>query len=220
MLTVTRREAYLTAATYLSSRAFPSSLLSRTPTLQSSPSTQPVLLPGIDSLNHARGQPVSWVVSYPEKTELDTSKETPNISLVLHTPAVPGQELLNNYGAKPNSELILGYGFSLPGNPDDTIILKIGGMDGKKWEVGRSASGVEGLWDEILHSIRQDLASSPTYEDHLDAAGALKEMIQALLDRLPTNDGKDAGIRTDISGMWQDYVEGECYPWLVVSQLH
>lgn len=138
---------------------------------------------------------------------------------MLHTPSVPGQELLNNYGAKPNSELILGYGFSLPDNSDDTIILKIGGMDGKKWEVGRSASGVEGLWDEILHSIKQDPASSPTYEDHLDAAGALEEMIQAKLDRLPTDGGKDAGIRPDISGMWQDYVEGERYLWLVVSQL-
>lgn len=150
---------------------------------------------------------MSWVVSYPNEIE---SKGAPSISLVLHTHAVTGQELLNNYGAKPNSELILGYGFSLPDNPDDTIILKIGGIDGKKWEVGRSGSGVDGLWDEILQSIRQDPTSSPTYEDYLDATGALEDMIQAVLDRLPT--GTHAGLRAEVADMLQNYVEGECKP--------
>jgi hypothetical protein len=188
--------------------------------LQSSPSTQPILLPGIDSLNHARGQPVSWVVTYPDTPGIKAeSKETPNISLVLHTPAAPGQELLNNYGAKPNSELILGYGFSLSNNPDDTIILKIGGMDGKKWEVGRSARGVEGLWDEIVRSISPDPESSPTYEDHLDAAGALEDMIQTLLDRLPMNNRGDPGIRPEVASMFQDYVEGKNYTQILLSAM-
>ncbi|RDB19824.1 Ribosomal lysine N-methyltransferase set10 [Hypsizygus marmoreus] len=202
-------EAYLTAATYLSSRAFPSSLLSPTPSLQSSPTTKPVLLPGIDSLNHARGQPVSWVVSYPDATVAD--KESPSIALVLHTPATRGQELLNNYGAKPNSELILGYGFSLSNNPDDTIVLKVGGINGKKWEVGRSARGADGLWDEIVHSIKHDPESPPNYEDHLDAAGALLDMIQTMLDRLPSDqwDHSHVDIRPEVAVMLHDYVEGQ-----------
>ena len=56
------RELYLTAATHLSSRAFPSTLLSDTPSLVSTPTSYPVLLPGVDALNHARAQPVSWAV--------------------------------------------------------------------------------------------------------------------------------------------------------------
>ncbi|KAF8076675.1 SET domain protein [Lyophyllum atratum] len=201
-------EAYLTAATFLSSRAFPSSLLSPTPSLLSSPHTKPVLLPGIDALNHARGQPVSWVVSYPKST--NNASETPSISLVLHNPSSQGQELVNNYGAKPNSELILGYGFSLPQNPDDTIVLKIGGIDGKKWEVGRSARGVDGLWNEVLRSIQQDPESTPNYEDQLDAAGALLDMLQALLDRLPSDrEGQRVEMRPEVALMLHNYVEGQ-----------
>lgn len=205
------RELYLTAATYLSSRAFPSTILSRTPSLQSSLLAKPILLPGIDSLNHGRCQPVSWVVSYSDKTE--TTLKTPNISLVLHAAACQGQELLNNYGAKPNSELILGYGFSLPRNPDDTIVLKIGGIDGNKWEVGRFAKGVDGIWNEIVRSIQEDPNSSPDYEDHLNAAGALMEMAGGLLDRLPANKDRSqyTDMRPEVLSMLHDYVEGQSY---------
>ena len=128
---------------------------------------------------------------------------------MLHAPAGKGQELLNNYGAKPNSEFILGYGFSLPENPDDTIVLKIGGIDGKKWEVGRSAKGVDGIWDEVVRSVQEDPDSSPNYEDHLNAASALMEMVETLLDRLPSRDNpQHVEMRPEVLIMLHDYVEG------------
>ncbi|KAG6832172.1 hypothetical protein H0H92_004903 [Tricholoma furcatifolium] len=203
-------EFYLTASTYLSSRAFPSSLLSPNPSLVSSPDTKPVLLPGIDSLNHGRNQPVSWVVSYPQSDA--TALDPPKISLVLHNPSTQGQELVNNYGAKPNSEFILGYGFALPQNPDDTIVLKIGGgikSDSKKWEVGRAARGAEGVWETILTSVQQG-TDPPTYEDILDAAGAMLDMVQALLDRLPLDlDERRVEMRPEVALMLDYYVEGQ-----------
>ncbi|KAF9652445.1 SET domain-containing protein, partial [Thelephora ganbajun] len=149
-------ERYLTAATYLSSRAFPSTLLLESSSVVTSKGSYPVLLPGVDSLNHARGRPVSWVVDPLPPTDLSgDSRQQLGISLIIHSRTQSGGELLNNYGAKPNSELILGYGFSLKGNPDDTIVLSIGGgpvtsasnqEEKKRWEVGRSARGVEGVW--------------------------------------------------------------------------
>ncbi|KAG6915307.1 hypothetical protein DXG01_012230 [Tephrocybe rancida] len=201
------REFYLTAATYLSSRAFPSSLLSQTPSLHSSLDTKPILLPGIYSLNHGRKEPVSWVVSYPD-TEV-TSSDSPRVSLVLHTPSIRGQELLNNYRAKPNSEFILGYGFALAQNLNDIIVLKIGGTDTKEWEVGRSAWGADGLWDEILTSVQQS-PGPPNYEDHLDAAGALLDMLQTLLDPLPLEkDDRQVEMRPEVALMLHHYVEGD-----------
>lgn len=202
------RQRYLTAATYISSRAFPSSLLSPTPSLAYSPTSQPVLLPGIDAFNHARGQPISWIVTYPDTN--DTSQE-PKISLVLHTATPKGGELFNNYGPKPNSELILGYGFSIPRNPDDTIILKIGSKsgDGKKWEIGREAQGVENMWSDLIKVFIQDPSQNPTYEDMLDASSALQEMIQNLIDRLPAEMTVEmSGIRVEVITMFQDYLEG------------
>ena len=202
------RQRYLTAATYISSRAFPSSLLSPTPSLAYSPTSQPVLLPGVDALNHARGQPISWIVTYPDTN--DTSQE-PKISLVLHTATPKGGELFNNYGPKPNSELILGYGFSIPRNPDDTIVLKIGGKfgDGKKWEIGREAQGVENMWSDLIKVFIQDPSQNPTYEDMLDASGALQEMVQNLINRLPSeNTAEMTDIRAEVITMFQDYLEG------------
>ncbi|KAF9569289.1 SET domain-containing protein [Agrocybe pediades] len=203
-------EKYLTAGTYLSSRSFPSSLLNKNPSLIATPSTEPVLIPGVDSLNHARAQPVSWVVTYP--TEEEPVSE-PKISLILHTSIAKEQELFNNYGPKPNSELILGYGFSLPANPDDTVVLKLGGaIDGKKWEIGRDARGAEGLWKEILSTLMEPGTEleNATYEDILDAAEMMQEMVQAKIDRLPPlvalNKEK---FRPEVQSMFYHYIEGQ-----------
>lgn len=170
------------------------------------------MLPGVDSLNHARATPVSWVVSYPEQESggeiLSFSNKEPAISLVIHTPADPGQELFNNYGAKPNSELIVGYGFSISDNPDDTIILKIWNIQGKKWEIGRNARGAEGIWEAILALLMKDSPSPATYEDQLDAAGMLADMVQDLIDRLPPSK-TETEMRPEVASMLHDYVEGE-----------
>ena len=134
---------YRAAATYLSSRAFPSTLLSATPSLIASPSSYQVLLPGVDSLNHKRGHPAIWKVSKNDKfastSEVDKVDDHLSIELSSEVAYQQGDELFNNYGPKPNSSLILGYGFALPDNPDDTILLKIGSSS--NYQVGSSTSG-------------------------------------------------------------------------------
>ena len=223
------REQYLTAATYLSSRAFPSTLVSENPSVVPSKSSYPVLFPGVDSLNHARGRPVSWVVDplLPAKTKRDLGQQL-GLSILIHSPSQPGEEILNNYGAKPNSELILGYGFSLERNPDDTIVLSIGGgpatsasNTGEKqtWEIGRSGRGVEGVWDHVLNVVSS--ASQPEgaeeseatrFENQLDAAGMLSEMCQSYLGRLPqippALNPSSPELRPEVLKMFTHYIEG------------
>lgn len=150
------------------------------------------------------------------------------LSLVTHSWTRPGEELLNNYGAKPNSELILGYGFSLESNPDDTIVLGIGGgpttstqnsQEKKRWEVGRNARGVEGVWHYVLDVVssasRPEEAEEPAatrFENRLDAAGMLMEMCRSYLERLPQiPDVLDAlvpGVRREVLTMFSHYIEG------------
>lgn len=213
--TSTSRERYLTAATYTSSRAFPSSLLSSTPTLTATEKTKPVLLPGVDSLNHKRAQPVSWSVNFPTGSDdppiPGSAARQPSISLILHTDTAAGNEIFNNYGPKPNAELILGYGFSLSNNPDDTILLKIGGID-KRWEIGREARGVDALWGELLLVMEQDQheEEQEAYETQMDAADMLASMAQVLLEKLPTeNTIKSKNLRPEVAEMWKDYIEGD-----------
>ncbi|KAJ6538490.1 SET domain protein [Mycena vulgaris] len=198
-------DLFLTSATHLSSRAFPSTLLSQNVSLTSPSEPEPILLPGVDCLNHARAEPVSWVQSYIGSGPVAGPGSA--ISLTRHNPTPAGAELFNNYGVKPNSELILGYGFSLPNNPDDTIVLKIGGVEGKKWEVGRAARGADGVWEHILELTG---GSEPTYEDHLDAAAALADMVQTLLDKLPALPVTPSDdLREDVAVMLHNYVEGQ-----------
>ncbi len=222
-------DLYLTAATYLSSRAFPSTLLSPNPSLEPTPSSYPVLLPGIDALNHARAHPVSWVVDRPTSPSRRSSAddEGPDllISLILRQPTEKGSELFNNYGPKPNSEFILGYGFSLPNNPDDTIVLKIGGYPpshpyaNRKWEVGRNARGIEPVWQAVIEAVTggeggnegsddEDEGCDP--RDQLYAANLLMSMADGLLKRLPSGKvvGTHASIRPEVAEMLDHYIEG------------
>ena len=208
---------YLAAATYLSSRAFPSTLLSPNPSLIATPSSYQVLLPGVDSLNHARGTPVTWnVVRKPVAiNSADASKASDlNIALTLNRPYGAGSELFNNYGPKPNSSLILGYGFAAKDNPDDTIMLKIGFKGGSQGpaphdqppvqsehEVGRDARGADRLWDSVralVASNFSDFDDEDEVEENDDtteaakdvqidiqSADSLSNMVSDLLDRLP-----------------------------------
>lgn len=157
-------------------------------------------------MNHARGHPVSWVVSNTPPSA--THDQAPLISLVLHKPTSQGEELFNNYGPKPNSELILGYGFSLPNNPDDTIVLKIGGLPEqpqRKWEVGRDARGAEPVWEAVLSAVCED-PEDVMVEDELQAASMLGEMAQNLFERLP--EARTDGLRPEVATMLKDYLDG------------
>lgn len=218
-------ERYLTAATYLSSRAFPSTLVSKNPSIAALKDSYPVLVPGVDALNHGRGRAVSWIVDPlpPPDSEKEAERYL-GLSLLVHLPSRSGEELLNNYGAKPNSELILGYGFSLEGNSNDTIVLSIGGgpaapdpsSEGKeRWEVGRKARGVEGVWKHVLGLISSGSEESETarVEDQLDAAGTLSEMCQSYLDGLPkipaASNASDPEPRPEVLKMLTHYIEGQ-----------
>lgn len=200
------RDKYLISSTYLSSRAFPSTLLSRAPTLQTNPSSYPILLPGVDTLNHSRGQPVSWCTSYPEGSR-EEKDDLATISIISHTTTLLGEEVFNNYGLKANDELILGYGFSLPQNPDDKITLQLGGSP-NKWVIGRHASGAEGLWNEVRQLVAED-PEEARYETDLEAAQLLLGLVQKKYKLLPEFlHEEDAAIRPAVRLMLEHYLEG------------
>ncbi|KAL5478677.1 hypothetical protein ACEPAI_1954 [Sanghuangporus weigelae] len=234
---------YKLAWTYLSSRAFPSTLLSNAPSLEATPLSYPVLIPGVDTFNHRRAHPVSWSVTraLPSSTAISTGEPNADaenhqsdlcVSLVLDIPTAEGEEVFNNYGPKPNSSLILAYGFALADNPDDTIFLKIGSNDdsgrsgqGVRHEVGRNASGAQAVWDDvrrIIHSRHVDDAhQEDEYDDDeqaaydfridIETAGILTDMVSSLIDRLPDLTVKHASpsVREAVLTMRRYYVQGQ-----------
>lgn len=191
-----------------------------------------MLIPGVDALNHARAQPVSWVVTAPSSTSSASTANTSHgiISLVTHSASKAGSEIFNNYGVKPNSELLLGYGFTLPANPDDTIVLKIGGGSGgssnstaAQHEVGRAGRRVDSVWSAIEAAVRKAQEDEdeevPEWEIILDCADMLRSMTESLLTRLPrlgalsvpvVIPGEGPGtLRGDVVEMIDHYVSGQ-----------
>lgn len=206
-------ELYSAAATHYTSRAFPSSMLEENPTLQVSSQTEPVLIPGVDCLNHYRARPVTWLVETRPVGQRPTvandhtpADAPPFVAVIPLTPTPAGAEVFNNYGPKPNSELILGYGFTLEDNADDTIVLKLGGGGGETWEIGRRWNEQhERLWQRILGSLVED---EPTFEDRLEAASMLMDMVQQKLDALPDTMAPRS-MRPEVAQMLKHYVDGQ-----------
>ncbi|KAM3416915.1 hypothetical protein BST61_g8503 [Cercospora zeina] len=71
----------------------------------------PVLFPVIDALNHHHDAHVNWSFD-PGRFNVSTSDAVPE-----------GGEVYNNYGPKGNDDLLLGYGFCVPSNPHDKVLL-------------------------------------------------------------------------------------------------
>ena len=109
------RDAYLLANTYISSRAFPSTLLDpsssrinpshhlsegkaqpeEVPANEVTPTSYPVLIPGLDTLNHRRNQAVTWVSVASPESDTDTKR---TVGLVLRADVPANEQVFNNYG--------------------------------------------------------------------------------------------------------------------------
>ncbi|KAJ2370087.1 hypothetical protein H4S01_000598 [Coemansia sp. RSA 2610] len=103
-------ENYAWAAAVVSSRSFTKSLISES---QSPDEETSVLLPLLDMMNHRPLTRISWIAS-------DSS-----IGFAAGTALSKGSEVVNNYGAKSNEELLMGYGFCVPGNPLNSYHIKL-----------------------------------------------------------------------------------------------
>lgn len=168
----------------------------------------------MDALNHARGTPISWSID-----RSPDANQGPRLSLISHKQNEVDEELYNNYGAKPNDELLLGYGFVLANNPEDTLLLKLPASE-RRYRIGRGAAGeVEAVWNEIGRRLQEGF---PSDTDDLDVMVAelqmeigqiLPEMVVGLRERLPdlsVLDGPEPlpGVRLEVQRMIHIYVQG------------
>lgn len=72
-----------------------------------------VLFPVMDAGNHHHSSPVDWTF------------DPGRFSLACCKAIEAGQEVFNNYGPKSNDELLIGYGFCMADNPNDTVLLTL-----------------------------------------------------------------------------------------------
>jgi hypothetical protein len=72
-----------------------------------------VLFPAMDAANHHHTSKVDWTF------------DPGRFSLACTQSIEAGQEINNNYGPKANDELLIGYGFCMADNPNDTVLLTL-----------------------------------------------------------------------------------------------
>ncbi|OAF56094.1 hypothetical protein VC83_07464 [Pseudogymnoascus destructans] len=76
----------------------------------------PVLFPLLDIANHDAKAWVEWFVN--------AQGPVKDFSIITDAAIGEGEQVFNNYAPKGNTELLLGYGFCIPGNDDVAIELK------------------------------------------------------------------------------------------------
>jgi hypothetical protein len=70
----------------------------------------PVLFPLVDLANHSSTALVTW---------FSNAQNDPNDLSIINESDIPQHtQIFNNYAPKGNTELLLGYGFCLPGNDE------------------------------------------------------------------------------------------------------
>ena len=115
-------------------------------------------------------------------------------------------------------------------------MLSIGGgpttsEEKKRWEVGRSARGVEGVWHHVLDIISSatqteevEGSAATRFENQLDAASMLSEMCQSYLGRLPQIPNASGALapetRPEVLKMFTHYIEGAGAPQDVITSAY
>lgn len=205
------RAAYALACACISSRAFPSALAQHGTLNDPARASYPLLLPGLDALNHRAQAKVTW----------SKNGETGGVAISVDEDVQEGEQVYNNYGAKseqkgwptrktpsltstwPATEaFILGYGFAPTPNASDAVTLKLGsgiasGLSADQhsrleaaglaldtaYEVGLDGDIPHALWETMRIIVRQ---SEDDTDDELDADahGALADMAEAKLESL------------------------------------
>ncbi|EHY57691.1 hypothetical protein HRR83_005401 [Exophiala dermatitidis] len=84
-----------------------------------------VLLPLVDISNHKPGAKVEWQARYSF------------VGLQVLEPYESGQEIFNNYGPRDNETLLVAYGFTIPDNPFDHVVISIRAPPGSPLEIAR-----------------------------------------------------------------------------------
>ncbi|KFX87944.1 hypothetical protein O988_09214, partial [Pseudogymnoascus sp. VKM F-3808] len=97
----------------------------------------PVLFPLLDIANHDAKARVEWFVN--------AQGPVKDFSIITDGAVGRGEQVFNNYAPKGNTELLLGYGFCIPGNDDVAIELKCPSEEKRKireaQQHGNKASG-------------------------------------------------------------------------------
>jgi hypothetical protein len=135
-------------------------------------SSSGVLLPFFDLLNHRHGQPIEW------------NSNSTHVEFATPCAVKSGDEVYNNYGGRPNEELIFSYGFCIHPNAMDAVSLVLacktdtGACSSKRFYVRKEANG--GVPAELFKAMAALTYEQDEGEEDTEDSVGLEE-IEALV---------------------------------------
>ncbi len=164
---------------------------------------------------------MSWVVT--SSSSPAAGKSEYQITLQNGRAYSKDEQVFNNYGPKSNAELILGYGFALEDNPEDSLVLKLGGqgVSGTRHEIQQNGENLDAVYEELkginVQNSAEEEEPPEEWEVELEVADLLGEMVSAMKEKiwgaLPRTEGtatdRESGIRAEVLKMIQIYISGQ-----------
>ena len=154
------------------SRRFPPRLLDAEAPSAGAPG---ILLPFFDLLNHGTGVEIEW------------RGDGTSVAFAAGAAIAPNSEIFNNYGSKPNDELLLAHGFALENNEHDRVALKmtVASGDGRRtlgpFYLRRGGDFPRALWRALADPTGDPVSSDSDSPPEIDAEAV--EVLLATLER-------------------------------------
>ena len=154
------------------SRRFPPRLLDAAAPTMGAPG---ILLPFFDLLNHGTGVEIEW------------RGDGTSVAFAAGAAIAPNSEIFNNYGSKPNDELLLAHGFALENNEHDRVALKMTVASGDSrrtlgpFYLRRGGEFPRALWRSLADPTGDPASSDSDSPPEIDAEAA--EILLATLER-------------------------------------
>lgn len=176
--------------------------------------------------------PILWLSSKVKSPVGDV----PAISFVAPSSIAADAEVFNNYGAKSNESLLMGYGFVITENPDDSVVLRLGGapesaaatlkakgLDATtRFTIGRDGQIPQQLLEIMRIIVGQDSDDEDSDDEHavheyeieaLETELNVLEMLQAMLeskvDGIAGSTERGEGVRDSVAKMVEVYRQGQ-----------
>ena len=154
------------------SRRFPPRLLDADAPSVGAPG---ILLPFFDLLNHGKGTEIEW------------RGDGTSVAFAAGAAIAPNSEIFNNYGSKPNDELLMAHGFALENNEHDRVALKmtVASGDGRRtlgpFYLRRGGDFPRALWRALADPTGDPASSDSDSPPEIDAEAV--EVLLATLER-------------------------------------
>lgn len=167
----------------------------------------PVLFPLLDIANHDAKARVEWYVN--------AQGPIKDFSIITDAAIEGGEQVFNNYAPKWNTELLLGYGFCIPGNDDVAIELRC--PNGEKKRIREAQHGYkapEGASEKWIFHVRSRPYPAREGDNKVEKLRVFEEGLIDTLSVLVANEREEEFLQENPEYSVESHLETSLYNFM------